>query len=128
MFGSNPEQNIKSIHRIGLSVDGFADSARIFAARYRLFSDLSHSTPVGSEDRKATGNTVGRTSRPDEVGSRVNLRNGGNKGASRDEGKGTAASVRPQLEGRDRAISANGARAETQARKNTGNGELDGGT
>ena len=47
---------------------------------------------------------------------------GGVEGASGDEGKGTAASVEPQLEGQNRAISANGARAETQARKNTGNG------
>lgn len=109
-------------------MDDLSDSDGFFDTNYRLFSDLSHSTPVGSEDREATGNTVGRTSRPDEVGSRANLRNEGTEGASGDEGKGTAASVRPQLEGRDRAISANGARAEAQARKNTGNGELDGGT
>jgi hypothetical protein len=128
MFGSNPERNIQLVHRIALPVENFADSGRFFASTYRLFSDLSHSTPVGREDREATGKTVGRTSRPDEVGSRANLRNGGTEGANGDEGKGTAASVRPQLEGRDRAISANGARAEAQTRKNTGNGELDGGT
>ena len=50
------------------------------------------------------------------------------KEPSRDEGKGNAVSVTPQLERGNRAISANGARAATQTRKNTGNGELDGGT
>ena len=69
-----------------------------------------------------------RTSRPDEASSRANLRNEGREGASGDEGKGNVMSVKPQLERWNRAISANGARAATQARKNTGNGELDGGT
>ena len=50
------------------------------------------------------------------------------KDAGGDEGEGTAMSVEPQLEGRDRAISANGARSAAQTRKNTGNGDLDGGT
>ena len=87
------------IHRIWLSVDSFADSRRFFARRYRLFWDLSHSVPVGSEHREATGNAAERTARPDEGGSRANLRNEGRKGANGDEGKGNATSVKPQLEG-----------------------------
>lgn len=99
MFGSNPERNIQMIHRSALPVEYFADSGRIFSLNPRLFFDLSHSTSVGSEDRKANGTAADRTSRPDEVGSRENLRNGGNEGASGDEGNGAAASVEPQLEG-----------------------------
>jgi len=38
-----------------------------------------------------------RTARPDEAGSRANLRNGGSKGSSGDEGKGNATSIEPRL-------------------------------
>ena len=122
IFGSNPERNISFVHRICVSVEEFPDSRGFFSFRYRLFRDLSHSVPVGSGDRKASGNPAERTARPDEGGSRVTSRNGVHKGANGDEGKGNATSVTPQLEGQNRAISANGARAETQARKNTGYG------
>lgn len=99
MIGSNPERNIQLVHRSVLPVDIFVDSRRFCSIDPRLFFDLSHSTPVGSEDRKANGTAEDRTSRLDEVGSRENLRNGGNEGASGDEGNGTATSVEPQLEG-----------------------------
>ena len=87
------------------------------------------SKPVGSEDREATGkhrrkNIAPGRGRFQEQTSEM----GDAKDAGGDEGKGTAVSVEPQLEGRDRAISANGARSAAQTRKNTGNGELDGGT
>ena len=80
-------------------MDESRESARIFAVIYRLSRDLSHSVPVGGGNQKATGEATGRTARPDEAGSRATLRNGARKGASGDEGKGNATSVKPHLEG-----------------------------
>lgn len=99
IFGSYPEQNYQTVHRIALPVEDSRDSKRFLAIDYRLSRDLSHSVPVGGGNQKATGETTGRTARPDEAGSRATLRNEARKGASGDEGKGNATSVKPHLEG-----------------------------